>query len=133
MSKQQKKNDFSEKLMVSASGAPKASERVPLLARAHVSERALKTIDIVRNPFVSINRCDSILNLHCDSGREIRRRGVYPRRCHLQPAARRDRRGKIRGPPISHGRFEEEGKGVGPMELVLAQEPLQGGSGLQQP
>lgn len=47
MSEQQKKNDFSEKLMVSASGQLKASEKIPLIAKAYVSERAKQTLDLV--------------------------------------------------------------------------------------
>ena len=47
MSKQQK-NDFSEKLMISADGQPRASEKIPLIAKPFVSEKALKTLDIVR-------------------------------------------------------------------------------------
>ncbi|KAL1296518.1 hypothetical protein AAFC00_000027 [Neodothiora populina] len=44
---QQKKNDFSQNLMVDSAPQPKASEKIPLIAKIHVSERALKTIDIV--------------------------------------------------------------------------------------
>ncbi|KAK6008590.1 hypothetical protein QM012_000493 [Aureobasidium pullulans] len=46
MSKQQK-NDFSEKLMVSADGQLKASQKIPQIARPFVSEKALKYLDIV--------------------------------------------------------------------------------------
>lgn len=45
---QSKKNDFSEKLMVNSTGQLKASEKIPLIAKAYVSERARKTLDIVR-------------------------------------------------------------------------------------
>ena len=44
---QKAKNDFSEKLMVSASGQLAASQKIPQIARPFVSERALKTLDIV--------------------------------------------------------------------------------------
>lgn len=46
MSKQQK-NDFSEKLMISADGSQTASQKIPQIARPFVSEKALKTLDIV--------------------------------------------------------------------------------------
>jgi len=41
------KNEFSEKLMVSASGQLAASQKIPQIARPFVSERALKALDIV--------------------------------------------------------------------------------------
>ncbi|KAF4548128.1 Acyl-CoA dehydrogenase-like protein 6 [Elsinoe fawcettii] len=41
------KNNFSQDLLVSAGGQAKASQKIPLIARPFVSERALKTIDIV--------------------------------------------------------------------------------------
>ncbi|KAI4750537.1 acyl-CoA dehydrogenase NM domain-like protein, partial [Aureobasidium sp. EXF-8845] len=47
MSEQQKKNDFSEKLMISADGQLKASQKIPQIARPFVSEKALKYLDIV--------------------------------------------------------------------------------------
>ena len=50
----QAKNDFSERLMVSASGQPTASERIPIIARPFVSEKAKKTLDIVS---LSFNLC----------------------------------------------------------------------------
>jgi len=43
----QAKNDFSEKLMISSSGQQVASQKIPLIAKAFVSEKALKYIDIV--------------------------------------------------------------------------------------
>ncbi|KAI9661585.1 MAG: hypothetical protein M1821_008823 [Bathelium mastoideum] len=43
----QAKNDASEKLMVSANAQPPASERIPIIARPFVSDRARKTLDIV--------------------------------------------------------------------------------------
>lgn len=43
----QAKNDASEKLMVSASATPPASERIPIIARPFVSDKAKKTLDIV--------------------------------------------------------------------------------------
>ncbi|CAD0099391.1 unnamed protein product [Aureobasidium mustum] len=45
MSKQQK-NDFSEKLMISADGQLSASQKIPQIARPFVSEKALKYLDI---------------------------------------------------------------------------------------
>lgn len=42
------KNDFSEKLMVSSTGQLVASQKIPMIARPFVSERARKTLDIVR-------------------------------------------------------------------------------------
>jgi hypothetical protein len=50
MSEQQKKNDFSEKLMISADGQLKASQKIPQIARPFVSEKALKYLDIVSLP-----------------------------------------------------------------------------------
>ena len=41
------KEDFSQKLLTSPVGNLPASQRIPLLAKAYVSERALKTLDIV--------------------------------------------------------------------------------------
>ncbi|KAI9714835.1 MAG: hypothetical protein M1820_000124 [Bogoriella megaspora] len=41
------KNEVSEKLMVSADAQPAASERIPIIARPFVSDRAKKTLDIV--------------------------------------------------------------------------------------
>ncbi|KAH0354550.1 acyl-CoA dehydrogenase NM domain-like protein, partial [Aureobasidium melanogenum] len=46
MSKQQK-NEFSEKLMVSADGQLRASQKIPQIAKPFVSEKALKYLDIV--------------------------------------------------------------------------------------
>lgn len=50
MSQQQKKNDYSEKLMISADGQLKASQKIPQIARPFVSEKALKYLDIVSSP-----------------------------------------------------------------------------------
>jgi len=50
MSQQQKKNDFSEKLMISADGQLKASQKIPQIARPFVSEKASKYLDIVSLP-----------------------------------------------------------------------------------
>lgn len=50
MSQQQKKNEFSEKLMISADGQLKASQKIPQIARPFVSEKALKYLDIVSLP-----------------------------------------------------------------------------------
>jgi acyl-CoA dehydrogenase len=50
MSTQQKKNEFSEKLMISADGQLKASQKIPQIARPFVSEKALKYLDIVSLP-----------------------------------------------------------------------------------
>ena len=47
MSSPKAKSDFSEKLMVSPSGQPNASEKIPQMARPFVSDRARKFIDIV--------------------------------------------------------------------------------------
>jgi len=47
MSQQQKKEEFSEKLMISASGQLSASQKIPQIARPFVSERALKFLDVV--------------------------------------------------------------------------------------
>lgn len=44
---QQQKNEFSEKLMISADGQKTASEKIPQIARPFVSEKALKYLDIV--------------------------------------------------------------------------------------
>lgn len=44
---QKQKEDVSEKLMVSADGQPRASEKIPMIARPFVSDRAKKTLDIV--------------------------------------------------------------------------------------
>jgi hypothetical protein len=44
---QQQKNEFSEKLMISASGQLVASQKIPQIARPFVSEKALKYLDIV--------------------------------------------------------------------------------------
>lgn len=46
MSKEAKES-FSEKLMVNATGQLPASEKIPIIARAFVSDRAKKTLDIV--------------------------------------------------------------------------------------
>ncbi|GAB7343800.1 hypothetical protein MBLNU457_1771t1 [Dothideomycetes sp. NU457] len=48
MSQQQKKEEVSEKLMISATGQLAASQKIPQMARPFVSERALKTLDIVQ-------------------------------------------------------------------------------------
>jgi len=50
MSSPQAKSDFSQKLMVNATGKQPASSKIPSIARPFVSERALKTLDIVRSP-----------------------------------------------------------------------------------
>ena len=44
----QQKEQASEELLVGSKGQLRASEKIPLIARSHVSERALKTLDIVR-------------------------------------------------------------------------------------
>ena len=41
------KEQASEELLVGAKGQLRASEKIPLIARNHVSERAKKTLDIV--------------------------------------------------------------------------------------
>ena len=43
----QAKNDASEKLMINANAQAPASERIPIIARPFVSDRAKKTLDIV--------------------------------------------------------------------------------------
>jgi len=43
----QPKSEFSEKLMVNPTGQAPASEKIPLIARSFVSDRAKKTLDIV--------------------------------------------------------------------------------------
>ena len=45
--KQAAKEEFSEKLMVNATGQVPASEKIPQIARPFVSDRAKKTLDIV--------------------------------------------------------------------------------------
>lgn len=47
MSSPQQKSEFSEKLMVNATGEIPASEKIPMIARPWVSDRAKKTLDIV--------------------------------------------------------------------------------------
>jgi len=41
------KEEASEHLLVGTTGQLKASQKIPLIARSHVSERAQKTLDIV--------------------------------------------------------------------------------------
>jgi len=41
------KEQASEELLVGSKGQQRASEKIPLIARAHVSDRAKKTLDIV--------------------------------------------------------------------------------------
>lgn len=41
------KIEASQELLVGSSGQGKASDRIPVIARPFVSERALKTLDIV--------------------------------------------------------------------------------------
>jgi len=45
--KQAAQEEFSEKLMVNATGQVPASEKIPQIARPFVSDRAKKTLDIV--------------------------------------------------------------------------------------
>lgn len=47
MSSPEAKSDFSEKLMVNATGQVPASEKIPQMARPFVSERAKKALDQV--------------------------------------------------------------------------------------
>jgi len=70
------KEEATEHLLVGTSGQLKASQKVPLIARAHVSERALKTLDIVGirlalNSRTYTDVCNARLN---DSSR----RSVFP-------------------------------------------------------
>lgn len=44
----EQKEQASEELLVGSKGQLRASEKIPLIARGHVSERARKTLDIVR-------------------------------------------------------------------------------------
>ena len=43
----EKKEQASEELLVGNKGQLRASEKIPLIARGHVSDRAKKTLDIV--------------------------------------------------------------------------------------
>ena len=46
------KEEASEELLVGSKPSLRASERIPLIARGHVSDRAKKTLDIVsRNEY----------------------------------------------------------------------------------
>lgn len=45
------KQQASEELLVGAKGQLRASEKIPLIARGHVSDRAKKTLDIVSGGF----------------------------------------------------------------------------------
>lgn len=61
----QKKSEVSQKLMVNATGtapAP-ASEKIPLIARPFVSDRAKKTLDIVRTSFPASQLTNRVLTL----------------------------------------------------------------------
>ena len=44
-----------QELLVGSSGQLKASERIPIMARPFVSDRAKKTLDIVCSPTVSFH------------------------------------------------------------------------------
>jgi acyl-CoA dehydrogenase len=41
------KEQASEELLVGSKGQQRASEKIPMIARGHVSDRAKKTLDIV--------------------------------------------------------------------------------------
>lgn len=43
----EQKEQASEDLLVGSKGQMRASDKIPLIARGHVSERARKTLDIV--------------------------------------------------------------------------------------
>lgn len=45
------KEQASEELLVGAKGQLRASEKIPLIARNHVSDRAKKTLDIVGHTY----------------------------------------------------------------------------------
>ncbi|GAB7347674.1 hypothetical protein MBLNU459_g5242t1 [Dothideomycetes sp. NU459] len=83
------KNQFSEKLMVNATGQVPASQKVPMIARPFVSERALKTLDIVEK-FVE-EECipaDAVFNQQLGEGTE-KRFGSHPSVMeHLKKRAR---------------------------------------------
>jgi hypothetical protein len=46
-----KKEEASEALLVGSKPSARASERIPLIARSHVSDRAKKTLDIVSGAY----------------------------------------------------------------------------------
>ena len=45
------KEQASEELLVGSKGAQRASEKIPMIARGHVSDRAKKTLDIVSEQY----------------------------------------------------------------------------------
>jgi hypothetical protein len=44
------KEEATEHLLVGTSGLQKASEKIPIIARSHVSDKAKKTLDLVSIP-----------------------------------------------------------------------------------
>ena len=66
----EQKEQASEELLVGNKGQQRASEKIPLIARGHVSDRAKKTLDIVGG-----DRCLSMYSLHTNqhtTGRTFR-------------------------------------------------------------
>lgn len=127
---------MSELLQNSQNGHLSASARVPAIARPFVSERAMKTLDLVcyshllHLRFFIVACFEShnsrILTKSCPSGREVRRRRMHSRRRGLHAPDWRNHRAAFLKPPASHGGTESQGEETGAVEHVPAEEPLQG-------
>jgi hypothetical protein len=109
---------------------PTASERIPAAVRPLVSERARKTLDIVR-PFPPNLPSSSYSLTNPPPGREIRQRRMPPRRPRLPRPTRR--RAHPLDLPAHNGGPESQSAGPGALEPVPSQGPLQGGRGLHEP
>lgn len=120
------KIEASEELLVAGGGGgSRASDRIPFMARPFVSERAKKTLDLVRSYSTSMVASQGMLTLSL--GREVRRRRMYPRRHRIRTADRPRRAGTIQLPSTGDRGLEEASKVIGLVEHVLAEESLQRG------
>lgn len=97
----QQKEQASQDLLVGAKGALRASEKIPLIARGHVSDRAKKTLDIVSGTIHRFNSLRVVLTYH-PTGRALCRRRMYPGRRHCPTADRRGRCQPFQLTPTHH-------------------------------
>lgn len=73
------KEQASEDLLVGSKGQLKASEKIPMIARGHVSDRAKKTLDIVSEGCQTcVLLLDQHTNTHPNRSRGSSKKNVSP-------------------------------------------------------
>ena len=110
----------------SQNGHVSASQRIPAIARPFVSERAAKTLDIVRCPTSYVT-----WNANVCIGREVCRGRMHPRRRCLRAPDRPDGPRALFVTSIHNRGLEEAGTRTRTVEHVPAQGTLQGGCWFQ--